>query len=184
MKYLNAVGGATLLDVLSEEEICKIVRLRIIQILKGQSGDIDIDESEDDDQLLEEDETEGEDFQEADSDDEHDIDIKEEGVSESGAAAADTTGQREEEKPRPTSPLNWFEEEEEEELPGPDFVTYGCWVRVHKERANTDVMYHIPLKDNKKTPWYDIMRKMLGQSKGFRMFIKGEYYVVTDFGRD
>lgn len=52
MKYLNAVGGATLLDVLSEEEISKIVRLRIISILKGQSGDIDIDEAEDDDQLL------------------------------------------------------------------------------------------------------------------------------------
>lgn len=110
---------------------------------------------------MEEDETEGEVFEEADSDDEQDIDIKEEGVSESGAADddddADATGQREQEKPRPTSPLNWFEEEKEEELPGSDFVTYGCWVRVHKERTNTDIMYHIPLKDDKKTPWYDIM---------------------------
>lgn len=108
---------------------------------------------------MEEDETEGEVFEEADSDDEQDIDIKEEGVSESGAANddADATGQREQEKPRPTSPLNWFEEEKEEELPGSDFVTYGCWVRVHKERTNTDIMYHIPLKDDKKTPWYDIM---------------------------
>ena len=53
MQYLNAVGGATLLDVLSRDEICKIMTSRIIAILKGQSADISFDD-EDEDQLLEE----------------------------------------------------------------------------------------------------------------------------------
>ena len=54
MKYLNAIGGVSLLDVLSKEEICSIVKNRIISILKGQSGDIEIEETDEDDQLLEE----------------------------------------------------------------------------------------------------------------------------------
>lgn len=52
MQYMNAVGGATLLDVLSRNEICKIMTMRIIEILKGQSADISFDEEDDDDQLL------------------------------------------------------------------------------------------------------------------------------------
>lgn len=188
MKYLNAVGGATLLDVLSEEEICKIVTSRIISILKGQSGDIDTEDTEDDqllEEVLEEDESDEESMDAANSDKGQDINIDDEDVSKkSGKDDAGAVVHRRQEMPKPMTPLNWFEEEEDEVLPGPDFVTYGCWVKVHKEKENTDIEYHIPLKDDTKTPWYDIMRKMLGQGKGFRMFIKGEYYIVTDFDRD
>lgn len=53
MQYLNAVGGATLLDALSEDDISRIMITRISAILKGQAVDIDVDESEED-QLFEE----------------------------------------------------------------------------------------------------------------------------------
>ena len=52
MQYLNAVGGATLLDALSEDDISRIMITRISAILKGQAVDIDVDESEED-QLFE-----------------------------------------------------------------------------------------------------------------------------------
>ena len=184
MKYLNAVGGATLLDVLSEEEICKIVTSRIISILKGQSGDIDTDDVEEDEQLLEEvleeDDIGEEDYERNDFNDGKNVSAGGEDNSEYKKKYG--AGQGEQEKNKSVTSINWFEEEEEEELPGPGFVTYGCWVSVHKEREGTDAMYHIPLKDDTKTPWYRIMRKMLGQERGFRMFISGEYYIVTDFG--
>ena len=47
---------------------------------------------------------------------------------------------------------------------------------------NKELDYHIPLKDDKTTKWYEIMRRMMGQQKGFRMFLSGKHYVVTDFG--
>lgn len=53
MQYLNVVGGATLLDALSEDDISRIMITRISAILKGQAVDIDVDESEED-QLFEE----------------------------------------------------------------------------------------------------------------------------------
>lgn len=38
-------------------------------------------------------------------------------------------------EPLVTGPLNWFEEEAEvEKLPGPDFITYGCWLRFSMRR--------------------------------------------------
>ena len=52
MKYLNAVGGAMLLDVLSQEEIAQIMTSWIIGELKGQTCDISIEE--DDEDILEE----------------------------------------------------------------------------------------------------------------------------------
>ena len=184
MKYLNAVGGVTLLDMLTREEISKIMISRIISILKGQSVDINFEDEEDDYQLLEEvleEELDDEDYEDSEVTDDADVNVSSDDAT--GHVSKDDESVS---KPNIGTPiaLNWFDEVEEEELPGPDFVTYGCWGRVHKERADTDIMYHIPLKDDKKTPWYDIMHKMLGQGKGFRMFIKGEYYVVTDFGRD
>ena len=79
--------------------------------------------------------------------------------------------------------LTWFDMPEEEDvLPAPDYITYGCWVKVLRDEDNKELDYHIPLKDDKTTKWYEIMRRMMGQQKGFRMFLSGKHYVVTDFG--
>lgn len=184
MKYLNAVGGATLLDVLSREEICKIVMSRIISILKGQSGDIDIEE-DDEDQLLEEvveeddfiEEEEAEDFNDEDSD-------ENEQEEPDGFVDEEEAGKDKKSKQTVKIPLNWFAEEEIDELPKPDYISYGCWVKVLNERDDKIITCHIPLKQDKTRKLFPIEEKLLGQSVGFRMFLQGKYFSVLDFGRD
>lgn len=187
MQYLNAVGGATLLDVLTEEEICKIMTSRIISILKGQSGDIDVEEAGEEDQLLEEvieddEDTGSEEYYEAEDEQEYD-DLEPENEDEPKLDMEETESQ-EQSQTVSTAPLNWFEEEEEEELPGPEFITYGCWVRVLDEKNNKEIIYHIPLKDDHSRAWYGIEEKLMGQDVGYRVFLAGKNYRVLDFGRE
>ena len=187
MQYLNAVGGATLLDVLTEEEICKIMTSRIISILKGQSGDIDVEEAGEEDQLLEEvieddEDTGSEEYYEAEDEQEYD-DLEPEDEDEPELDMEETESQ-EQSQTVSTAPLNWFEEEEEEELPGPEFITYGCRVRVLDEKNNKEIIYHIPLKDDHSRAWYGIEEKLMGQDVGYRVFLAGKNYSVLDFGRD
>lgn len=185
MQYLNAVGGATLLDVLTEEEICKIMTSRIISILKGQSGDIDVEEAGEEDQLLEEviEEDEDEVSEEYYEDDEEYDELEPEDDEEPELEVEETVPQKQAQTVS-TAPLNWFEEEEEEELPGPEFITYGCWVRVLEEKNNKEIIYHIPLKDDHSRAWYGIEEKLMGQDVGYRVFLAGKNYSVLDFGRD
>ena len=75
-------------------------------------------------------------------------------------------------------------EAEVEELPGSDFITYGCWVKVLDEKNNKEIIYHIPLKDDHSRAWYGIEEKMMGQNVGFRVFLAGRHYTVIAFGRD
>ena len=172
LKYLNAVGGATLLDVLSSEEISKIVISRIITVLKGQSGDIEFElDEDDDDQLLEE--INDEDLEEITDEDQEDIRDEYRGPEQ---ASTNTN---------PSPFINWFEETEEElELPGPDYITYGCWVKVLNEKENKEITYHIPLKNDKSKKWFGIEEKLMGRVIGYRIYISGGYYRVLDFGRD
>lgn len=185
MQYLNAVGGATLLDVLTEEEICKIMTSRIISILKGQSGDIDVEEAGEEDQLLEEviEEDEDEVSEEYYEDDEEYDELEPEDDEAPELEVEETVPQKQAQTVS-TAPLNWFEEEEEEELPGPEFITYGCWVRVLEEKNNKEIIYHIPLKDDHSRAWYGIEEKLMGQDVGYRVFLAGKNYSVLDFGRD
>jgi hypothetical protein len=89
------------------------------------------------------------------------------------------------EEPVVTGPLNWFEEENEvEELPGPDFITYGCRVKVLDEKNNKEIIYHIPLKDDHSRAWYGIEEKMMEQNVGFKAFLAGKHYTVLELGRD
>lgn len=206
MQYMNAVGGATLLDVLSREEICKIMTTRIIAILKGQSADISFDEEDDDDQLLEEvleednyeetgevsdesDESEYEDYLDDDKPTEDnntlihpDITHR---VEQSKASIPPVRKEIKKEEPVVAGPLNWFEEETgDDELPGPEYITYGCWVKVLDEKNNKEIIYHIPIKDDHSRAWYGIEEKMMGQNVGFRLFLAGRHYSVVEFGRD
>lgn len=172
LKHLNAVGGATLLDVLSEEEISKILISRIISILKGQEGDLDFGlDDEDDDQLLEE--INEDDLEEIENEDQGDIQKD----YRKPAQVSNNTDS--------SSIINWVEDAEDElELPGPDFITYGCWVKVLNEKESKEIMYHIPLKNDKSRKWFTIEEKLMGQVIGYRIFISGKYYRVLDFGRE
>ena len=210
MQYLNAVGGATLLDVLSREEICKIMTSRIIAIIKGQSDDISIDDEEED-QLLEE-VLEEEDYSEGLNEtynNEKEIDEAEynsigfnepktevkndnyilsesiRGVERHEKGVIPEVREIKEEEPVASGHLNWFEEDaDENELPRPDFITYGCWVKVLDEKNDKIIIYHIPLKEDHSRKWYGIEEKMMGQDIGFRIFLSGKYYCVLDFDRD
>jgi len=186
MQYLNAVGGVTLLDVLTEEEICKIMTSRIISILKGQSGDIEVEEAGEEDQLLEEViEDDGgaisEEYYEPEDKQYDDLEPEDEDELELDFGEPET---HEQAKTVSTAPVNWFEEEEEEELPEPEFITYGCWVRVLDEKNSKEIIYHIPLKDDHSRVWYRIEEKLMGQGVGYRVFLAGKNYSVLDFGRD
>lgn len=185
MQYLNAVGGATLLDVLTREEIGKIVTSRIILILKGQSGDIKIDEDDEDQliEIVEDDEDLVEDYE-----DDLDEDEPVEAESEEDAVVEEEEDESEIEQDQSgravSTPLNWFEEEESDELPKPDFITYGCWVKVFEDRNNTEIIYHIPPKDDKSRKWYTIEEKLMGQKVEFALFLAGKHYVVQEYGWD
>lgn len=194
-----------ILDVLSRNEICKIMTMRIIEILKGQSADISFDEEDDDDQLLEEvleeddyeetgevsdesDESEYEDFLDDDKPTEDnntlihpDITHR---VEQSKASIPPVRKEIKKEEPVVAGPLNWFEETGDDELPEPEYITYGCWVKVLDEKNNKEIIYHIPLKDDHSRAWYGIEEKMMGQDVGFRLFLAGRHYSVVEFGRD
>ena len=208
MQYLNAVGGATLLDVLSREEICKIMTSRIIAILKGQSTDISFEEDDEDqllEEVLEEDDDESvETFDDAEKYNESDY---KKTINECDTPVERTNipiytevphiiehnketisliqNEIKTEEPLASKPLNWFDEESnEDQLPGPEYITYGCWVKVLDEKDNKEIIYHIPLKDNHSRAWFVIEEKMLGQNRGFHVFLRGKTYRVLDFGRD
>ncbi len=49
LKYLNAYGGSVLLDLLSEEEICRIFLTKILELLGGDSNGMDFEAGDTDD---------------------------------------------------------------------------------------------------------------------------------------
>lgn len=184
MKYLNAVGGVTLLDMLTREKIRKIMISRIITILKGQSTDIDFDDTEDDDQMLEEvlEDDDSEEIAEKDGASDINDDANVNGGRDS---FAEEKKEESESITATAKALNWFDEVNvEKEMPGPEYITYGCWVKVLNERDDKVITYHLPLKNDKITKWFIIMEKMMGQNVGYRMFLSGRFYRVLEFGRD
>lgn len=165
MQYLNAIGGATLLDVLTEDEISKIMISRIISIINGKSEDLEVIEGGDTELLSDE--------------------IFEDTDEVSSEIDNDSLETKEiEPEAKTISPLNWFEEPEEKELPKPDHITYGCWVKVLNSVSNKGITYHIPLKDDKSRSWYEIEEKMLGLNAGASVLCSGRKYNILEFGRD
>lgn len=206
MQYLNAVGGATLLDVLTREEICKIVQMRITSIMMGTTNDIvfekekneedslleevlddDIENSEEDTTVLQKDfiyDTKNNvDEQENSNDEWREYNDIKSGKDELG----DGISQGEEvTKNVKIEPLNWFDEDdnEDEELPAPQYITYGCWVKILNEKNKRESIYHLPLKDDKSRDWFAIEKKLMGQDVGYRTFMSGVYYKVLEYGWD
>jgi len=162
MQYLNAVGGAMLLDVLSSEEIKNIVIKRISELLKGEISDIqvvisDVNELEDnveesiidssvDSQEPVVDEQNGEDAPQ-------NLDFLDEGADEGGSL-----------------------------LGKPEFVTWGCYMKVRMEKDNKIITYHIPLESDKSRTMWGIEKRMLGKQVGQRMYLTGSWYELLEFG--
>lgn len=160
MKYLNAVGGATLLDVLTSEEIKDIVVKRISEILKGETSDLKVD-------LSDENELEN-------GEDENAID--------SSFYTQDASEQSKINDK--TQNLDFLDEEEESAsiLGKPEFVTWGCYMKVNMEKENKVLTYHIPLESDKSRKLWGIEKRMLGKQEGHRIYLTGSWYELLEFG--
>jgi hypothetical protein len=164
IQYLNAVGGATLLDVLSSDEIKDIVVRRIGEILKGDTSDLTVE-------LSDKNELE-------DEEDESVIDSSED---TSETSDADNLGDNEE-----SQNLEFLNDGEEDEgiLGKPEFVTWGCFMKVYVEKSAKIAEYHIPLESDKSRTLWLIEKKMLGKQVGHRIYLSGSWYELKEFGWD
>ena len=130
LQHLNAVGGATLLDVLSSDEIKDIVVKRISELLKGETSDLQFEI------------TDGNELE--DNADESVIDSTEE-TQEADADEQDDAADE-------LQNLDFLDDEEEEAgnlLGKPEFVTWGCYMKVRMEKENKVITYHLPLESDK-----------------------------------
>ena len=160
LQYLNAVGGATLLDVLSSDEIKDIMVKRIGEILKGETDDIEVqDETPEELEVIEDTDT---------------IDTSEDEVE---------TEDVDEESDEPIN-LDFIEDESfaESILGKPEFVTWGCYIKVHRDKDNQDLVYHIPLESDKSRQMWLIEKKMLGKQVGHRIYLGGSWYELIEYG--
>ncbi len=163
LQYLNAVGVATLLDVLTAEEIKDLMVKRISELRKGESDDIrttdeEIDSVDDEEEIADIQEEIDETIVETEEDDDsyEDSDIAEEDD----------------------------EQDTEELIEKPGAITWGCYFIVHKEKDDSMVTYHIPLERELDRNLYLIEKRMMGKTEGFRIYLAGSWYEVTEYGWD
>lgn len=161
LQYLNVVGGATLLDVLSSDEIKDIMVKRIGEILNGEIDDIEVQT----DELVEYDEDE------------------ETTVIDSSEEPAVKESKECEEKTEDID-FDFIEEEISTEslLGKPQFVTWGCYIKLYKEKEDKDVFYHIPIESDKSRQLNLLEKRMLGKQVGHRIYLSGSWYELKDFG--
>ena len=153
LKYLNAVGGATLLDVLSSEEIKDMIIKRIGEILNGESLDIEIDVDEAPelcDEIKEEDRIDT-------SEDISEIEMEEFDLDDRKTSVESLLGK-------------------------PEYVTWGCYIKVYKEMDESNLVYHIPLESDKSRQIWQIEKRMLGKQVGHRIYLSGSWFELIEYG--
>ena len=82
--------------------------------------------------------------------------------------------------------LDFLEEENSTEdlLGKPEFVTWGCYIKLHMEKENKMVTYHIPIESDKSRQLWLIEKKMLGKQVGHRVYLSGSWFELIEFGWD
>lgn len=160
LQYLNAVGGATLLDVLPTDEIKEIMIKRIGQILKGETSDIEVD-----------------------IDETSELDEPDTVVDSSVDLGTDTLESDDNEY---IDGLEFIDKETDSEgvLGKPEFVTWGCYIKVRRAKDEAVVDYHIPLESDKSKSLLLIEKKMLGKQEGHKLYLSGSWYELIEFGWD
>ncbi|WP_036611763.1 DUF6339 family protein [Oribacterium sp. P6A1] len=168
IQYLNAVGGATVLDVLSSDEIKDIIIFKIDELLNGVNDGLEIE-------LNDANPLESEDFSESQ------IDISEEILpakdTENDSATNDIQN-------RETSIVNDVyvtrDEQVEPEKDLPEFVTTGCYFKVRNTRDGAEKVYQIPNGDYNARSLELIERKMLNKKVGHRIYLMGAWYELIN----
>jgi len=136
LQYLNAIGGATLLDMYTSEEIQNIIVENIIRIQNGKQDEfIHVEDNNIEEKI---------DFESKGLASEIDIDYKEFINSTQNEAKVLNTN----------TILDKLEE-----------VKYGCTVITHMISKNKEMKYEIPLKNGSRS-LYDVERKMIGKCVG------------------
>lgn len=170
LKYMNAIGGGVLLDVLSENEIAELFSEYISSIYKGNdSNPIEfVDDTDDFDEN--ENSAEMEISDEIRKMQEYDETVSEEIIDEivDDVKHIGTF----EEKNNITNIIN-------DTVGAPEFVTYGTSVVVYKGKTNEQIEYGIP-KSEKEGQWFTIMFKLLNKKIGDKIFIAGSDYTVLE----
>lgn len=162
IQYLNAVGGAILLDVLSSDDIKGIIVKRISELLKGETSDLLVEMT---------------DRNELDDDNADSIIDSSEDIQETASDGENTATDE-------TQSLDFINHELNESgalLGKPEFVTWGCYMKVRMEKENKTITYHIPLESDKSRKLWLIEKKMLGKQVGHRIYIGGSWYELSEF---
>lgn len=165
IQYLNAVGGAILLDVLSSDEIKDIVIEKIEEKLNGENDGLEI-ELDDSNEV----EADIEEVKIDDSEDEDDT-IQEEVVETTKDSKQDIYI------------INDVSEENGTELDNndkPECVTTGCFFKVKNSKDGSEKIYHIPTGDYDSRSLELIERKMLNKSVGHRIYLMGAWYELVE----
>jgi len=63
----------------------------------------------------------------------------------------------------------------------PEFVTWGCYMKLWKEKENEVIIYHIPLESDKSRQLWLIEKRMLGKQVGHRIYLCGSWYELLEF---
>ena len=77
---------------------------------------------------------------------------------------------------------NIEKENEENLLDKPEYVTWGCYMKVRKEKDDKIITYHLPLESDKSRELWLIERKLLGKQVGHRIYLSGSWYELLEFG--
>mgnify|MGYP000232986097 CR=1 FL=1 len=164
LQYLNAVGGATLLDVLSEEEIKKLMVKRISELLKGDATDFRVE------------------FNDANELEDVADEIKIDTSNDLVTNLRENVTKEASEVLHSYEPLDANIENEGDLLDKPEFVTWGCYMKVRKAKDDKIITYHLPLESDKSRELWLIERKLLGKQVGHRIYLSGAWYELLEFG--
>ncbi len=160
LQHLNAVGGATLLDVLSSDEIKSIAVKKMSELLKGETSDLEIEIT-----------------------DGNELEDYEDDVIDSSENTQQTDLYEKNEELVEHQNLDFLGEDEYESgfLGKPEFVTWGCYLKVYKEKDGKIITYHIPLESDKSRELLFIEKKLLGKQVGHRIYLSGSWFELSEF---
>ncbi len=170
LQYLNVVGGAIVLDVLSSDEIKDIMIGKIEELLSGESDGLQI-------QLDENVALELEDSSEVEIDSsEEDLDNQKVEVQNSGYS--DIKEINEESSVNNIYLRDDSSDKNDKEIP--EFVTSGCYFKVRNSKDYSEKIYHIPTGDYDGRSLELIERKMLNKTLGHRIYLMGAWFELID----
>ncbi len=158
LQYLNAVGGVSLLDALTSDEIRDIMIQRLDELMKGANEDIEVNQDDEND------------FD--DNEDESVMDRSDDGLENNveDYESSDTNDDKKDDN-----------EQESENQKKPEYLTYGCYYKTYRQKDGKIIERHIPKKDSGDDQLLLIDKKMRGKQVGHKVYLSGSWYELVEF---